>query len=235
VDGPQFTPLGESAWLVSFEPRLDLDLSDRVLACAAAVGRRLGDRVRDIVPAATSLAVHFDPEAIASAEVHRMLRDSVSGTEPSPRERRVIDIPVWYDEAVGPDLQSVAAFAGCSMAEVVQRHSTPRYRVLMLGFLPGFPYLGLVDERIAVPRLATPRLEVPAGSVAIAGRQTGVYPSTSPGGWRIIGRTPVRLFDPARPPYAHVRPGDDVQFVSVDRLQYDRLSRQGGTDAGTRR
>ena len=128
---------------------------------------------------------------------------------------REIMVPVRYGGAAGPDLAEVAAFAGCSIDEVVRRHTVPRYRVYMVGFLPGFPYLGTVDARLAMPRRSSPRLTVPAGSVGIAGAQTGIYPTTAPGGWRLIGIADVQPFDAGREPPALFRPGDVVRFKAV--------------------
>ena len=130
-----------------------------------------------------------------------------------------------YGGELGPDLTVVAAFSGLSEAEVIAVHAESTYRVYMLGFLPGFAYLGSVDERIAIPRRESPRLRVPAGSVGIAGRQTGVYPLPAPGGWQLIGRTPTRLFDLARAEPFLLRPGDQVRFAAVSESEFRRLSR----------
>jgi KipI family sensor histidine kinase inhibitor len=146
------------------------------------------------------------------AAVAAALHDA-AGTSASNERRRLVDIPVVYGGDAGPDLADVAAFARCSTDEVVARHTARRYRVYMLGFLPGFPYMAHTDPSIAAPRHATPRLRVAAGSVGIAGAQTGIYPRESPGGWRIIGRTPLALFDPVRTPPALLAPGDEVRFI----------------------
>ena len=140
--------------------------------------------------------------------------------------RRVIEVPVCYGGELGPDLEDVARAVALSPAEVIARHSAPAYRVYLLGFTPGFPYLGGMDPRLACPRLSSPRVRVPAGSVAIAGAQTGVYSVESPGGWRLLGRTPLRLFDPdpgARRPFL-LAPGDGLRFVPVDRARFDALA-----------
>jgi inhibitor of KinA len=134
------------------------------------------------------------------------------------------DIPVCYAPEYALDLDAVSRASECAPDEVVSRHAGVEYRVYMLGFLPGFPYLGLVDERIAVARRSTPRPYVPAGSVGIAGRQTGIYPIESPGGWQIIGRTPLRLFDPEAGTPPLLRPGDRVRFVPIDAARFARLA-----------
>jgi inhibitor of KinA len=131
----------------------------------------------------------------------------------SSADARTVEVPVSYGGGDGPDLAAVAAFAGCPEDEVIRLHTATEYRVYMLGFLPGFPYMGLVNEKIAMPRLDSPRLRVPPGSVGIAGLQTGIYPFESPGGWRIIGRTALRLFDESRPDPFLFKAGDRVRFV----------------------
>jgi inhibitor of KinA len=135
-----------------------------------------------------------------------------------------VRIPVCYGGEFGPDLAGVAAFAGLAESDVVSAHSAATYRVFMLGFVPGFAYLGVVDARIAMPRHATPRVRVPAGSVGIAGVQTGVYSGETPGGWQLIGRTPLKPFDPARDEPFLMEAGDAVQFYPIDRAEYDRWS-----------
>ena len=133
-------------------------------------------------------------------------------------------IPVCYGAELGPDLAGVAAFAHLDEDAVVRAHTAVTYRVFMLGFVPGFAYLGIVDERISMPRHATPRLRVPAGSVAIAGVQTGIYPMETPGGWQVIGRTPIRPFDPDRAEPFLMKAGDAVQFYAIARDEFDRMA-----------
>jgi inhibitor of KinA len=137
--------------------------------------------------------------------------------------RAPVRIPVCYGGDLGPDLAGVAAFAGLHEHDVVRVHTLTTYRVFMLGFVPGFAYLGIVDARIAMPRHSTPRVRVPPGSVGIAGIQTGVYPAETPGGWRLIGRTPLKPFDPGRENSFLMKPGDAVQFYPIERSEYDRV------------
>jgi len=141
-----------------------------------------------------------------------------------PGPAPAIDVPVCYGGEFGPDLEEVARFGGCSTGEVVALHASREYRVFMLGFVPGFPYMGSVDARIAAPRRQSPRVRVPAGSVGIAGAQTGIYPSETPGGWNLIGRTTFRAFDLTRTPPSLLGPGSRVRFVPIDREEYDRLA-----------
>jgi inhibitor of KinA len=144
---------------------------------------------------------------------------------PSPAApHAVVRIPVCYGGELGPDLDGVAAFGSVSTDEVIALHSAPTYRVFMLGFVPGFAYMGVVDARIAAPRRPTPRVRVPAGSVGIAGVQTGIYPTETPGGWQLIGRTPVKPFDARREKPFLMKAGDSVQFYPIDRAEFERLA-----------
>jgi KipI family sensor histidine kinase inhibitor len=213
----RIVPLGDSALLVEFGTTIDAAVNARVLAFAAGLAARRITGIRDIVPAYSAVAVHFDPlrtraEEIESA-VSALLREPIPLEDPASE---VVDLPCVYGGEGGPDLPGVAAWAGCTEAEVVARHAGRVYRVCMIGFLPGFPYMAEVDAAIAAPRHATPRLTVAAGSIGIAGRQTGVYPVASPGGWQIIGRTSARLFDAARTPPSRLQPGMRVRFVPAD-------------------
>jgi KipI family sensor histidine kinase inhibitor len=145
----------------------------------------------------------------------------------------VFHIPVCYGGTFGEDIEDVAAYAGLSIDEVIRRHSAAEYRIYMLGFLPGFAYLGGLDPSIAVPRLETPRIKIPAGAVGIGGSQTGIYPMDSPGGWRFIGRTPVRPYDAGRDPPILYRAGDHIRFVPIDEAAYHKIA--GQVEAGTYR
>jgi inhibitor of KinA len=215
-EGAQLTVLGDSCISVQFAPVIDPVVNARCVSLATAIEHRAIRGVRDVVTTYNAVAVHFDPSVIESADVLSELR-SVADAPPdiSGAISRTIEIPVIYGGESGPDLAAVAAFARCSDADVVRLHSGTRYRVYMMGFLPGFPYMGSVDARIAMPRLDAPRPRVAAGSVAIAAQQTGIYPFDTPGGWRIIGRTSTRLFDANRPEPFFLRAGDQVSFVPV--------------------
>lgn len=191
---------------------VDADVNARVIAITRAVRQRALAGVRDVVATFRSVTVFFDPLVADVAEVAAALEEDADAAPPECAGRAV-DVPVIYGGDEGPDLAVVAAFARCGPETVIERHSASAYRVFMLGFLPGFAYMAPVDETIAAPRRATPRLRVPGGSVGIAGLQTGVYPRDSPGGWQIVGRTAVNLFDPGRRPPALLAPGDHVRFV----------------------
>lgn len=214
---PRTVATGDACLSIVLEETIDPRVNARCVALAAGVERRRLPGVRDVVPAYHTVAVYFDPAEISRAalrsELERAL-EVVAGGAP-PDESAPVEIAVTYGGADGPDLASVAAFASCSEEDVVRLHAASVYRVYMLGFLPGFAYLGSVDRRIAMPRLDAPRLRVPAGSVGIAGAQTGIYPCETPGGWRIIGRTSARLFDPARREPSMLKAGDRVKFVAA--------------------
>ena len=219
---------GDSALVLTWPARLDPDINARCVAVAEALRRRPVHGVRDVVEAYATVTVHFDPLAGDVDEIAAVLRGlaseaAASATRRAHRPRREIRLPVCYGGARGPDLADVARFGRCSEAEVVERHCGAPYRVYMLGFQPGFAYLGAVDPRIAAPRRAVPRVHVPAGSVGIAARQTGVYPVASPGGWQLIGRTPARIFDMARRDPFLLAAGDLVRFEPIDEAVYDRL------------
>jgi inhibitor of KinA len=214
---------GDSALIVEFDERIDREVNARAIACAEAIRAAGVAGVRDIVPTYRSVAVYFDPlHTDHDALIACLEREAASFTPTASLERKPVRIPVCYGGDLGPDLARVAEFADMAEPDVVSVHAGTMYRVFMLGFIPGFAYLGIVDERIAMPRRATPRVRVPAGSVAVAGGQTGVYPAETPGGWQLIGRTPVKPFDALRHDPFLMKAGDTVQFYPIDRGEYDR-------------
>jgi KipI family sensor histidine kinase inhibitor len=206
---------GDAMFLVEFEEVIDPVINQRAIALAARLRARRIPGVHDVVPGYCSVGVHFDPLRTELAQLEDAIvadgraAERVIAAEPT----RVHEIPVVYGGIEGPDLEAVAEMSGCTTAEVVERHAASTYRVYMLGFVPGFAYLGRVDPRIAVPRHRVPRERVPAGSVGIAGEQTGVYPIESPGGWQLIGRTSTLMFDSRREPASLVAAGEAVRFV----------------------
>ncbi len=206
---------GDAAVTVELEPLIDPVINARVVALAAAVRATRCPGVRDVVPSYNTVTVYFDPLHTDLDRLWASLEEMAATPVPDAAPAREVVVPVRYGGAAGPDLDEVAAFAGCSTDEVVRRHTAPLYRVYMVGFLPGFPYLGTVDARIAMPRRSSPRLAVPAGSVGIAGAQTGIYPTTAPGGWRLIGLAVVNAFDAGREPPGLFHPGDTVRFEAV--------------------
>jgi KipI family sensor histidine kinase inhibitor len=211
VSPPRIREAGDSALLLQLEEAIDPAVNARAIAIANAVRRRAPAGVLDVVSTFRSVAVYFDPLAVEVDALREALTASLGAPADLAAGKTVV-IPVQYGGDVGPDLDNVAAFAGVSAERVAEIHSSRDYRVFMLGFLPGFPYLASVDETIAAPRRASPRLLVRAGSVGIAGRQTGIYPQDSPGGWQIIGGTMERIFDPSRSTPSLLAPGDSVRF-----------------------
>jgi inhibitor of KinA len=208
--------LGDSCVAIRFDAGIDPVVNARCVALAEWLECRERRGIRDIIPTYNAVTIHFDPTQVDRQRLSEELASAASNPVASAAPHaRTIDIPVSYGGAHGPDLAAVADFGRCSEEEVVRLHSETEYRVYMLGFLPGFPYLGTVDPRIAAPRLETPRLRVAAGSVGIAGSQTGVYPFETPGGWRIIGRTSTKVFDVAREDPFLLRAGDRVRFVAA--------------------
>jgi inhibitor of KinA len=208
---------GDTMLLVEWEQVIDPAVNQRAIALAARLQARVGHLVRDIVPGYCSLGVHFDPLLTDITALERAIDEEAAQVrdDEAAADRPPIEIPVRYGGEAGPDLEDVAEWAGCTPAEVVERHVGRIYRVYMLGFVPGFAYMGRVDPCIAAPRRRVPRERVPAGSVGIAGEQTGVYPTATPGGWRLIGQTDAVMFDASRDTPNLVRPGDLVRFVPI--------------------
>lgn len=211
--------IADDALLLRLGDRIDIATNARVHALCERIRARRPAWLRDLVPSYASAGVFFDVHLTDAATVEAWLRGqlaAMSDADVATAPARVLDIPVSYGGDAGPDLEEAAAELGIAPAQLVQRHAAGEYTVAMIGFAPGFPYLLGLDPALALPRLATPRTSVPAGSVGIGGAQTGIYPRESPGGWRLIGRTPLVLFDPAREPPVLLAPGDRVRFVAVE-------------------
>jgi inhibitor of KinA len=223
-------PVGDAALLVSFGERIDLEINRRVHALAQRLSQEPLDGFIESVPAYCSLLVHYDPLVVDYPAVLAWVVGNVEPLKPlitDPTDHfptfqtafqpRRVEIPTVYGGEDGPDLEFVAQYHHLTPEEVIRIHSGVDYPVYMLGFTPGFAYLGGLDARIVTPRLDQPRTRIPAGSVGIAGMQTGVYPLDTPGGWRIIGRTSLRLFDPLADPPALLAPGDIVRFIPISK------------------
>jgi len=226
----RIVPVGDATFVVEFEERIDPAVNACAVATADAIRAAAIPGVRDVVPTYRSVAIYFDPlRTDTDALLERITHEAESAGPGTVLPGEPVRIPVCYGGDLGPDLPQVAAFAKLSEDEVVRLHGTATYRVFMLGFVPGFAYLGMVDPRIAMPRRATPRVRVPCGSVGIAGVQTGIYPAETPGGWQLIGRTPVRPFDPSRADPFLMKAGDAVQFYPIDRAEFDRLQAEPKT------
>ncbi|MEO5568871.1 MAG: 5-oxoprolinase subunit PxpB [Gemmatimonadaceae bacterium] len=212
---PIVAPLGDAAVLITLGQAVDRETNARVHACAAAVRAATVPGAIDIVPAYSSFAVHYDARIVEAATISATLREIV-GSAIADNYRgdsgRLVTIPVSYD---GPDLEAVAAATGLTVEDVISRHSAPSYFVYMMGFSPGFAYLGDLEPALRLPRREKPRTRVPRGSVAIAGSQTAVYPVDTPGGWHLIGRTDLCMFDATRDHPALLRAGDSVRFERI--------------------
>jgi inhibitor of KinA len=223
VNDYRTVPAGDSALVVEFEERIDPAVNARTIAFAEAVQAAHIAGVLDVVPTYRSVAIYYDPLRTDSVALITLIEREAGRPAPdSPVAHAPVRIPVCYGGELGPDLAGVAAFGRMAEEDVVRLHTAVTYRVFMLGFVPGFAYLGIVDQRIAMPRHSTPRVRVPLGSVGIAGVQTGIYPAETPGGWQLIGRTPIKPFDPAREPPFLMKAGDAVQFYPIDRAEFDR-------------
>jgi inhibitor of KinA len=217
-------PASDHSLLISFGEEISFEHHQRVRALTQRLLKQPPDAIVNIHPAYSSVLVTFDPFRTTFQEidssVRNLLTEAMTEAIPPPRQ---IEIPVCYDEAFGPDLADVAATNRLTPEEVVRIHAEGNYYVAFIGFTPGFGYLVGMSPKIAAPRLSTPRTQVPAGSVAIGGAQTGIYPISTPGGWRIIGRTPLRLFAPERKSPSLLTFGDEVRFRRISRAEFDRL------------
>ncbi|HTH55378.1 MAG TPA: 5-oxoprolinase subunit PxpB [Cyclobacteriaceae bacterium] len=213
-------PLNETTALVSFGDNIDLDVNERIIALHHTVTNNPFQGFVESAPAYSSLAVFFRLP-IRFGTVKKILETHIKSSESLESHGSAIEVPVLYD---GDDLDVVAQQHQLSREEVISIHAAKLYRVFMLGFLPGFPYMGTVDQRIATARKNSPRTLVPAGSVGIAGIQTGIYPQSSPGGWQLIGRTPLKIFNAKKELPCLLKPGDSVKFYSITRLEFEKLN-----------
>lgn len=231
---PELTirPLAESGLLIELVNVIDPAVVNRVVALTAALDAAQPPGLLDVVPSYRTILLAFDPgqtDGESLAAVVRQLAAESRAHEPAPG--RLVTIPVVYGGPLGPDLADVAAHTGLADDDVWERHAAASYRVACMGFAPGFGFLVGLPPELATPRRATPRTRVPAGSVAIGGAQTGVYPADLPGGWHIIGRTPVTMFEAARPEPFLLRPGDSVRFQPITMTEYESILTAGGAAA----
>ncbi len=223
MDGVRLLAAGEQGLVVEFGDTISAEINFRVHQTARKLTELMGDRIIEVVPTYRSFLVYFNPLLISRQELSTNVEKILAEVKNAQRGKsvaKVVKIPVCYDAEFGPDLAFVAEHNGLSVQEVIDIHTSTPYLVYMIGFTPGFPYLGGMSERIATPRLEKPRTKIPAGSVGIAGSQTGFYPIESPGGWRLIGRTPVKAFMPGQAKPFLFEAGDYLQFQSVTRDEY---------------
>lgn len=216
-------PASDSSLLVEFGTVIAPEFHERVISLFRTLSAENDERIRNLHPAYASLLIDFDPLRMSHVELEQRVRRLIDVTHIGDRpSARVSEIPVCYDADFAPDLADVAAHNGISLGDVIRLHTSATYLVYFLGFSPGFAYLGGLHPKLHTPRLATPRKHVVAGSVGIAGEQTGVYPIDSAGGWRLIGRTPLRMFDPAADPPSLLQPGDQVRFRPISRTEFEQ-------------
>jgi KipI family sensor histidine kinase inhibitor len=224
---PRITPCGESALVVEFALAISAAVNDRVHALAKNLAEDPIPGLEETVPAYSSLLVYFDLRRTRFGKLRGLLRRRIAqcggGNAPA---RTLFFIPVCYGGEFAEDLGEVASHTGLCPGEIIRRHTAPRYRIFMLGFLPGFPYLGGLDPRLETPRRKTPRTVVPRGAVGIGGSQTGIYPLASPGGWQLIGRTPVRPYDSRREEPVLYKTGDFIAFFPIDPAEYGEIEKQ---------
>ncbi|HIW39507.1 MAG TPA: 5-oxoprolinase subunit PxpB [Candidatus Eubacterium pullicola] len=223
---------GDSALLIEFEQKIAPEINAQITAFVHLLKEQHIEGVTDLIPAFASLLINYDPRVIGykdlKARIEELLKIEVSE---EASEARVFEIPVCYGGEYGPDIANIAENAGLSEQEVIEIHCSKDYLIYMLGFLPGFVYLGGLDERIHTPRLANPRISIHAGSVGIAASQTGIYPLNSPGGWQLLGMTPVKTYDPERETPILVEAGDYIRFVPVTEEEFLKIKKQ--VDDGT--
>ena len=231
---PSIYPISENAVTVCLGNELNTTINDRVFKLYHYLRRHPNPFWKDLIPAYCTLTIVYDVNSIRKHhpvaftwvrnEMKRALAEYEEHEEALPKRKLLI--PVCYDPSFGLDLKSLAKTNKLSVDQVIEIHTQQTYRVYMLGFLPGFAYMGIVNEKIVAPRLSTPRKHVPAGSLGIAGNQTGIYPLDSPGGWNIIGRTPVSLFDSREKNSVLFQPGDEVKFYSISKVTFDAFDVQ---------
>lgn len=227
----RFLPCGDQAVTVEWGSTIDEHINRQVHAFARKVEALSHPAITEVVPTYRSATVHYRPEVFSYEELKQLLLSLTQGGPEEAEELPVVEIPVCYGGEYGPDLLEVAQHCSLTPEEVIARHTAPTYRIYMLGFTPGFPYLGGMDPSIAAPRRKEPRIHIPAGSVGIAGEQTGVYPIVSPGGWQLIGRTPLRLFDPQREQPILLSAGAGIRFVPIDEETFRKMEEKEGERA----
>lgn len=215
---------GDSAILILFKQEISEEVNRAISATVQLIKMQQIEGIVDMIPAYASLLVEYNPLVIRYEELYKRLHSIVKmDTQVESLEKKIWEIPVCYGGEFGPDLNFVAENSGYSVEEVIERHSRDAYLIYMLGFLPGFTYLGGLEEKLHTKRLDNPRLCIPAGSVGIGGSQTGVYPVDSPGGWRLIGKTPVKMYDPTKPDPILTRAGEYIRFCPISLKEYREI------------
>lgn len=217
-------PAGDCALVVEFGNRIEEEINDKVHALSAYLKKREVKGIRETLPAFRSLMVFYDPSETDFFKLSKIIRHYKPSDERHCKKiKRKLIVPCCYGGEYGPDLNNMSALTGVGQKEIIRIHGETDYKIYMLGFLPGFVYLGGLNEKIAVPRLDTPRIKIPARSVGIGGNQTGVYPISSPGGWQLIGRTPLDFYDPDSASPILCKAGEYIRFVSINETEYHAI------------
>lgn len=223
----KYLAAGDRALVIEYGDTISQQINDKVRAMTIAIEENKLKGIIEVVPTYRSLIVHYNPFDIDYDSLIKSLKeleDKMSKIELP--DTIVIEIPTAYGGEYGPDIENVAKSNALSIEEVIEIHTSKEYRIYMLGFTPGFPYLGGMDERISTPRLKSPRTKINGGSVGIAGNQTGIYPIDSPGGWQLIGRTPLKLYDPYREKPILLKSGDYIKFVEIKENEYIKIEKE---------
>ncbi len=232
----RFLPAGERGLIVELGNEISIEINEQVRALAIGIEAAGIPGLTEVIPTYRSVGVEYDPLATSFKEMQVRIREVAAHLDPrNLGTPKLVQIPTVYGGEHGPDLPFVAQHAGLFEADVIRLHSETEYYVYMIGFTPGYVYLGGLPERLHTPRLSSPRIKVPRGSVAVGGSQTGIYPVESPGGWRIIGRTYLTLFDSSKEIPTLMLPGDKVRFVPITEAEYLAASREPGTPPGALR
>jgi KipI family sensor histidine kinase inhibitor len=220
-------PASDSALFISFGDAISLETHRRVISLFQALEGLRDPRIRNLHPAYSSVLIDFDPLQLTHDELEKLLTPLLLEFDSSNLDKDFpIEIPVCYEPEFAPDLSTISAQSRLTEDQVIAMHCGGDYYVCFLGFSPGFAYLGGLPNQLYVPRLITPRKHAYAGSVGLAGAQTGIYPNDSPGGWQLIGRTPLRMFDGSNDPPSRLQPGDRVRFRRIERAEFDRVARE---------
>lgn len=229
---PRILPAADSSVVVEFGNEIATDINAEIAGFVKAVNEKKVKGIIEVIPTFRSALVTYNPRLLKYKEICGILTDCIEHTTLSDEEtKRIIEIPVCYGGKFGPDLSFVADHAGMSEEEVIELHSSREYLIYMLGFQPGFPYLGGLDPRLFTPRLPAPRPQIPAGSVGIGGEQTGLYPIASPAGWQILGTTPVKCYNPRRTPAIPYEAGDHMKFIPISEEEFNRIAKLEETDS----
>lgn len=231
-DKIKFLTAGDSAIVMEFGNTIEKEINAKISAVVENLKEKKIDGILDILPTYRSILINYDPVKISYGEMVEILKGLGKSNKDNKSDKvRLIEIPTLYGKEYGPDIEFVAENANLSVDDVIKIHAGKDYLVYMMGFMPGFTYLGGLDERIATPRLKSPRLKIEPGSVGIAANQTGMYPLESPGGWQLIGRTPLKLYDDTKEPPVFIQAGDYIRYIPITKEEYDKIEEEVKNDS----